>query len=970
MATSIINRLRIAAVTVFVILAPSAFADISHRIATLSNNWNVNDAVVLNSEGDGIHAATASMDELEFYLVGDYNGWVHYGDEAKFSVGDDGLWHKTLSLNTEQGIKVVNVNQRLFSATTSHNYSVTDEMIKAKTPIQLEEKGDANDDDDLTARPIIYLQNEATREFILDGDAMTLTVAGVPHDLTLNHVTQGTAHLSTNSARWGDEITISYEPMGGYSLKNIEVKCEDGSTVGVIDEVFEMPDQPVTVTVTFEETRSGQCGDNLIWWVNNDYDYLDIQGNGPMYDYEANNQPWLNYRDKITDISIGDGVETLGAYTFYGMSGLANSINLPNSVVSIGEGCFEYTNINVVKLPANITSIGKNAFHYTELSSINLEECTSDEFTALPEGVFRHTNLNSVTIPANITSLGDNSFADNVLLEDVTLLSSTMPQLGTNVFGGVRATLKIDNVDVYHAIRKAGSHWGNADEFTILPLDEKSFRYAVVEGIENGYVYTGEPLPLAPHLLLCDEVVSASNFDMKYYKDGNEVQQVVDAGTYRCEFTPTEESGYHDNISKTFIVSEGGLSYIDENGDEQILPDGLFTEFTDDLNVLGNGWYVVNSDVNVSSRIEVTDDGAKILLCDGYTLSADKGIHCSNKELTIYGQSGNTGRLIAAGNEANAGIGGDIHEAGPVLTINGGDLVVTSSGEHSAAAIGGGEQGYWGGTFGSNVSVTINGGKVGAYARGYGAGIGGGGDEVSGPNMQAGSGGVVVINGGQVDATSQNGYGIGPGRIKDHSERDGEMGSISLGWRKPTDAIEVSSVYGNLVFNNDFAIDRCYVKAVTENVNAKYYLTLLPANVIEIEEGIENGSVEMDYNACPIGEAKQFSVYVYPDQDYVLAEIKAYIKDANNPQGSEAHFAPSGNNEVALTKVGQHEYTFDMPDGSVRIEASFKEDSPTGIVDIDADTLKNGKRYNILGQPVDEQYKGVVIIDGKKLIVK
>ena len=155
-----------------------------------------------------------------------------------------------------------------------------------------------------------------------------------------------------------------------------------------------------------------------------------------------------------------------------------------------------------------------------------------------------------------------------------------------------------------------------------------------------------------------------------------------------------------------------------------------------------------------------------------------------------------------------------------------------------------------------------------------------------------------------------------------------------------------------------------------ENVNAKYFVKLLPANLIEIDEGIENGSVEMDYDACPIGETKQFSVYVYPDQYYVLDEIKAYIKDVNSAQGAETHFAPRGNEDVPLTKVNEHEYSFDMPNGSVIIEASFKEDTPTGVEDINAAQPRSGQRYNVLGQSVCKDYKGVVIVDGKKMIVK
>ena len=45
-------------------------------------------------------------------------------------------------------------------------------------------------------------------------------------------------------------------------------------------------------------------------------------------------------------------------------------------------------------------------------------------------------------------------------------------------------------------------------------------------------------------------------------------------------------------------------------------------------------------------------------------------------------------------------------------------------------------------------------------------------------------------------------------------------------------------------------------------------------------------------------------------------------------------------------------------------------DTPTGIVDLDAVQPKSGQRYNLMGQPVGKDYKGIVIEDGKKLIVR
>ena len=41
--------------------------------------------------------------------------------------------------------------------------------------------------------------------------------------------------------------------------------------------------------------------------------------------------------------------------------------------------------------------------------------------------------------------------------------------------------------------------------------------------------------------------------------------------------------------------------------------------------------------------------------------------------------------------------------------------------------------------------------------------------------------------------------------------------------------------------------------------------------------------------------------------------------------------------------------------------------TPTAIENISI--RNNGIRYNILGQPVDEDYKGIVILNGKKMMI-
>ena len=63
-------------------------------------------------------------------------------------------------------------------------------------------------------------------------------------------------------------------------------------------------------------------------------------------------------------------------------------------------------------------------------------------------------------------------------------------------------------------------------------------------------------------------------------------------------------------------------------------------------------------------------------------------------------------------------------------------------------------------------------------------------------------------------------------------------------------------------------------------------------------------------------------------------------------------------------------YQFVMPDSPVNVTATFKKWYPTAIEEINVNESKSGKRYNLMGQPVGRDYKGVVIENGKKIIVK
>lgn len=177
--------------------------------------------------------------------------------------------------------------------------------------------------------------------------------------------------------------------------------------------------------------RSGTCGDNLAWTLDNS-GTLTISGTGDMYDFTYDEtgsctSPWVDYRSMIRSIAIGSGVTYIGAWAFEDTN--ITSLTIPGSVKTIGEGgvsgnrylsaltlesgletigayAFADCRIASVVIPDGVTSIGENAF----------ASCVRADYI---NGQWVDTGLTTVTIPGSVTSIGKNAFTDNQQLTNV-----------------------------------------------------------------------------------------------------------------------------------------------------------------------------------------------------------------------------------------------------------------------------------------------------------------------------------------------------------------------------------------------------------------------------------------------------------------------------------------------------------------------------------------------------------------------
>ena len=151
----------------------------------------------------------------------------------------------------------------------------------------------------------------------------------------------------------------------------------------------------------------------------------------------------FEYCSGLTSITIPNSVTSLGSYCFSGCYGLT-SITIPNSVTSLGSRCFnDCIALETIKVDENNPVFDSrdncNAIIHTD-TNIMIAGCKStiipNSVTSLGEGCFEGcSGLTSITIPNSVTSLGKVCFSDCSGLTSITIPNS-VTSLGDWCFEG------------------------------------------------------------------------------------------------------------------------------------------------------------------------------------------------------------------------------------------------------------------------------------------------------------------------------------------------------------------------------------------------------------------------------------------------------------------------------------------------------------------------------------------------------
>lgn len=218
---------------------------------------------------------------------------------------------------------------------------------------------------------------------------------------------------------------------------------------------------------------SGKCGPSAYWSFDSSTGTLTISGSGAMNDYEyGNDYPWMDYRDSIQTIVIGDqitqigryafpwtacstiqfgkSVRSIGAKAFSGCRNLNGDLTLPDSVQIVGDsafaGCTGLT--GTLTLGNGLQTIGFNAFY----------DCPFSGDLVIPDSVtmigiqafycrpyYLPETQGTLTLGKNLRTIGESAFCESRYTGSLTIPDSVV-EIGERAFcdcGNLNGTLTL-----------------------------------------------------------------------------------------------------------------------------------------------------------------------------------------------------------------------------------------------------------------------------------------------------------------------------------------------------------------------------------------------------------------------------------------------------------------------------------------------------------------------------------------------
>lgn len=279
---------------------------------------------------------------------------------------------------------------------------------------------------------------------------------------------------------------------------------------------------------------NNKCGENLTWELD-EIGILTISGTGDMYNYSEDYlAPWSEHCFEITNVTISDGVTSIGSSAFCYCS--VKSITLPFGLKHIGASAFfNCPNIQQINIPDSVEYIDPYAFSCCKgLHTVQLPA----SLTLISEELFAECdNLRNLSIPDTVTEIGANAFSKCTEFS-LTGLPSSIKSIGAAAFencGRIEELLLPETLE----------HIGEA-AFTGTVIDKASFDGTPEKWVAIG----GDGCGIARDKI--DFLEHICNFSGWEYDEHKHWQS--------CSCGKTQNEGEHTGDGDTCTVCDAALS--------------------------------------------------------------------------------------------------------------------------------------------------------------------------------------------------------------------------------------------------------------------------------------------------------------------------------------------------------------------------------------------------------------------------
>ncbi len=250
-------------------------------------------------------------------------------------------------------------------------------------------------------------------------------------------------------------------------------------------------------TVAFA-VNSGTCGANVSWSFDEENGELLISGSGTMTDYSnADYVPWRSYTDKITKITVSEGVTSIGKYAFNGCK-KAEEISIPDGIETIGYGSFDNcASLKSISIPASVTKINSAPFYYCiNLTEIAVAEA-NQKYCSDSSGILYNKDKTELiqypcgkkdanfSLPFTVTTINLGAFAGSSYIKNI-IISESVTEIDSMAFYEC-TSLKIITLPKNLSMigEKAFNSCSSLSEVYFTGTSEKWNSVSVREGNEN-----------------------------------------------------------------------------------------------------------------------------------------------------------------------------------------------------------------------------------------------------------------------------------------------------------------------------------------------------------------------------------------------------------------------------------------------------------------------------------------------------